>query len=199
MEPESFYMFWGTFLGIFVTPIAKFLYEKFFKKGLVKHNKRATIDVVNIFEHVLHPPLQEATKINRVIILKAHDSGGLLSPRTEWKASVQFEDFVAGVKPAKEFFQKIRLDYPYVKMLYKLQNDYQVNIKPDEQMPEGMLGNIYKANGVKSTHIRLISSASKEIFYIAFDSDHEDCFDDPHTKFLVDSSVAYAKELYSKY
>lgn len=106
--------------------------------------------------------LQNASGAPKVLLLKAHDSGGPIPN----KSSVVAEVRTGEVAPVFADWQAQPLDMAYIKMLEELIASKKKLLVP-EDMDEGILKNVYVSSGFVLSDIRYIGGGKDRIYYLS--------------------------------
>jgi hypothetical protein len=118
--------------------------------------------IVNIYDQ-MHRIIEE-TPVERFLIFKSHNGGGVIKPNTPLYSSVIYEDYTAPFKSVKDVYQRIEADEEYLRMLVEMIQKKSIILKT-EKLPPGLLKNIYKAEGVKYAEKYFLGTDKKNIYY----------------------------------
>jgi hypothetical protein len=143
-----------------LTEFLKFINNLFSNFGT---NPQKQIEkVINIYD-TMHLVLEE-TAVERFIIFKAHNGGGIIKPSGELYVTALYEDYTYPFHSVKSQYQKIEVDEIYARMLLDVIQKGQVHLYADE-MKDGLLKGIYQSEGVHEARIFFLGQDKKFIFY----------------------------------
>lgn len=193
---------WATILGgllsgtLLIDPLNQ-IYKYFTRKYIAKKNKKATQDTIDIVFKVFRPVLRN-TDVRRVKLLKAHNGGGFLNPKSPYKISVLLEDYSQGLPSVINDIQDKRIDLHYIELLNEMFTNSSVEVITSD-LPECLLRTNYAATKVAATQFHLIESGDREVYYLAFNSNHKDCFKKTSTKYEIENAVSNCQKIMKKY
>jgi hypothetical protein len=118
--------------------------------------------VISIYDS-MHRVLDE-TAVERFLIVKAHNSGGIIKPNTPLYISVIYEDYTHPFKSIKDDYQKLSIDEEYLRMLVSLCNQKSVKILTKD-LPKSLLKSIYEGEGVKYSELYYLGQDKKNIYF----------------------------------
>lgn len=159
---------------------------KLFSKLLLKPS-REIARVVKIYD-TMHKVL-ETTDVERMLILKAHNGGGLIRPSTPLYVSVLYEDYDNPFTSVKETYQKYMIDEHYLRTLNDLCMDKKV-VVVTEALPASMLKDIYQGEGVEYSEIHLLGQDRKNLYFCSVaSSKKENLVSSPKQKLAIETAV----------
>lgn len=106
----------------------------------------------------------------RVLLLSAHNSGGIPSPTVPFYTSaIHWAISAVKHRQAISNYTKVKVDGPYIKMLLELQRDgmYHFDMSKNE---DTMLHDFYAAEGVKDSYLFFIGIIESQFVYLSFAS-----------------------------
>lgn len=118
--------------------------------------------VVAIFD-AMHRIVQE-TKVQRLLVLKAHNGGGVIKPSGDLYISTVYEDYRSPFESIKADYQRIEADKHYAKMLLELIQNKKIRYTTD-RMPSGLLKNVYTNLCITHSVIYYIGQDKKNIYF----------------------------------
>lgn len=118
--------------------------------------------VVAVYDS-MHKILDE-TAVERFLIMRAHNSGGIIKPNTPLYTSVIYEDYTHPFKSVKDDYQRLAVDEEYLRMLVSLCSQKSVKVFTSD-LPNGMLKSIYEGEGVKYAEFYYLGQDKKNIYY----------------------------------
>lgn len=118
--------------------------------------------IVTIYDQ-MHFILEE-TPVERFLILKAHNGGGVIKPNTPIYSSVLYEDYAHPFRSVKAQYQRLEADEEYLRMMVELIQKKSITLETGK-IPNGLLKNIYQAEGVKYSQLFFLGNDKKNIYY----------------------------------
>lgn len=146
-------MSWSTVIGEFLKLI----------NNLFINPKKQIEKVINIYD-AMHRILAE-TNVERLLILRAHNGGGVIKPTGELYASVLYEDYLYPFHSVKSDYQKLPVDKEYAKMLLKVMQEKHVSYKVADMDENSILRKVYESEGVRYSNIYYIGQDKTNIYY----------------------------------
>lgn len=144
--------------------ISDFLVElfRFFNNLISRLPSRQIEKVVEIYDS-LHRLIDE-TKVQRVLIFKAHNGGGFIKPDTPLYVSSLYEDYIHPLDSIRNDYQKMELDEDYVRMLRDLsvKKMLRINVK---SLKAGLLKNSYARDGVTYAEMYYLCQNRKNLYF----------------------------------
>jgi hypothetical protein len=134
---------------------------RFINKITLKPSKEIK-KVVAIYDE-MHKILEE-TKVQRFLVFKAHNGGGLIKPSTPLYVSVLHEDYSTPFKSVKDTYQQVMIDGEYIRILDKVCQDKMVRIKT-RNLKSSLLKDIYEAEGVQYSEIYFLGQNRKNLYF----------------------------------
>jgi len=107
--------------------------------------------------------------IQRVLVLKIENSGGLIDPKVQLYVSVLHEDYTFPVDSVKTKYSKLPIAQVYVRMLHTLIQHNSVHYIIPE-MEEGLLKTIYSSSGIKAADVYYLGSDPKAVYIMSVSS-----------------------------
>lgn len=140
----------------FLTELIKFLNSIVFKPS------RQIAKVINIYD-ALHRVV-ENTNVQRVLIMKAHNGGGLIRPDTPLYVTVLYEDYTHPLTSIKADYQKIEVDEPYVRLLMDLILQKNVSLDVGVLKPS-ILKISYDSQAIKYAEMYYIRQNRRNLYF----------------------------------
>lgn len=112
------------------------------------------------------------TGVGRIIIVKAHNGGGLIKPNTSLYISAVYEDYTAPFESVKDYLQKLQLDEEFIRMLVDLCRQKSVMIKTSD-LKDCVLKTLNEGYGVKYSEIYFLGQDRKNLYFCFCDSSVE--------------------------
>lgn len=150
--------------GSIITEILKFF------NNLFSTPRKQIQKVVNIYDS-MHVVLDE-TAVERFLIFKAHNGGGIIKPHTPLYISVLYEDYTHPFKSVKDDYQRLAVDEALIRILAQLPASKSVKIRTEE-LEKGIVKDIYEGEGVKYSEIFYLGQDRKNIYYCSCGSSVE--------------------------
>lgn len=139
-----------------VTEFLKFL------NNIFVNPRRQIQKVINIYDTINR--IIDETAVERFLIFKAHNGGGVIKPTGELYVSALYEGYCCHFHSVKSKYQKIEIDQEYARMLLELMQKGNLHFKTDK-MREGLLKGVYKSEGVQEVRLYYLGQTKKFIFY----------------------------------
>lgn len=127
--------------------------------------------VVRIYDS-LHS-IVDNTDVHRVLIVKAHNSGGLIKPHTPLYITALYEDYSHPMESIKGKWFKVEVDEEYVRILLQLCKERKVKFIVKDMKPS-MLKDAYLSSGIKYGELHLLGQDGKNIYFCSVVSMWED-------------------------
>lgn len=121
------------------------------------------IEKVNNIYDAMHRAIAESIA-QRFLIMRAHNGGGVIKPTGDLYASVLYQDYVKPFHDVKADYQKLPVDKEYTKMLLDIMQNKKLYY-PVSEMPESLLKNIYKKEGVQHVFLYYLGQDRKNIYF----------------------------------
>lgn len=102
----------------------------------------------------------------RVLILKAHNGGGIPAPDTSVYSSILYESSSAQVENLKSNWQNQLIDKPYAELLLDIYKNDRVKLVTNDTKPS-ILKAVYEANNVTVSYVYRISTKFKRFIYLS--------------------------------
>lgn len=118
--------------------------------------------IVKIYD-TMHFILEE-TPVERFLIFKAHNGGGVIKPNTPVYSSVLYEDYTGPFKAVKNQYQRMESDEYYLRMLVEMIQKKAISLSTRE-MPDSSIKTIYEGEGVKYAEVYFLGNDRKNIYY----------------------------------
>lgn len=113
---------------------------------------------------------EKAASCGRVLLLSAHNSGGIPSPAAPFYTSaIHWAITALEHRKAISSYSNVKVDGAYIAILLKLQRDGIYHFKMDENH-ESMLHDFYKAEGVTDSFLFYIGIINGQFIYMSFAS-----------------------------
>lgn len=152
-----------------ITEVFRFLNNRFASP------KRQISKVVNIYD-AIHRVLEE-TNVERFLIFKAHNGGGVISPNGDLFISTLYEGYKEPFTSVKSKYQKLPVDIVYAKMLLEIIRTKKVDYNV-EDIPEGILKDIYLKEGVKKSLLYFLGQDRKNVYFCSCASSQDIIYDE---------------------
>lgn len=120
---------------------------------------KKVVEIYDIMNGIIHD-----TDVERILVFKGHNGGGLIKPGSELYSSCIYEEFVQPFKSVKTIYQNLPLDKEYVKILLDICSNKEVKIRT-ENLPDCFLKNIYLSENVKESHLYYLYQDKKSVYY----------------------------------
>lgn len=152
-----------------ITELIKFIREIFtrFVGGTPEKNIRKVVAIYDEMHHILNE-----TPVKRLLILKAHNGGGVIKPSGNLYVSVLYEDYKFPFITVKSNYQSLPVDKEYAKMLVELMSSKKFVMEVDK-MPDSVLKGIYKTEGVQSSTAYFLGQDKKAVYFCTFANELE--------------------------
>lgn len=124
--------------------------------------------LINIYDE-MHRILNE-TEVKRLLILKAHNGGGVIKPSGNLYVSVLYEDYTHPFFSVKDQYQSLAVDKDYAKMLVDIINSKKVIMKV-EDMADCVLKRLYMKEGVRSAVGYYLGQDKKSVYFCTFSNE----------------------------
>lgn len=135
------------------------------KKRREKHE--ASLDHLDDLYSLMNSLLAE-TAAARVVIIFNTNGGGYPSLDAIRKSSVKYEVFAPGQEPMKASWQQQELDPAYTNMLRTMMDSPTKTLwNVTEELPEGILKNLYLSAGIACGKIAYIFSTNTSFIYLS--------------------------------
>jgi hypothetical protein len=151
--------------------------------------------VNNIYDE-MHRILSD-TPVERLLILKAHNGGGVIKPSGNLYVSVLYEDYDQPFKSVKANYQALPVDKDYARMLLDVLNQKKVFINTETAPSTSILKSLYELEGVKSSAIYCLGQDKKAVYFCTFSASKplEDWLDSSTTANLEIASNKFSQNL----
>jgi len=126
------------------------------------------IDVIGDV-HTTYTMLNEllaSVTADRVVLLRAENGGNIPTIGKELTSSIVYEVFSETSHAIRDSWQKQALDDAYVWMLKRVSTDGFIELMTDD-MPDGILKNLYQRHGVVASHVWGVYSTEGAYYYLA--------------------------------
>lgn len=154
-----------------ITELLKF-FNNLFNRPSKQINK-----VVRIYDS-LHRLIEE-TKIQRILIIKAHNGGGLIKPDNSLYISVLYEDYTHPLDTIRNDYQKIEVDEEYVRMLRDLSFKKYLRINING-LKSGMLKDAYQKDDIRHAEAHFLGQDRRNVYFCTLVTTEEgEEFDSP--------------------
>lgn len=104
------------------------------------------------------------SKVQRIVILRAHNGGGIIKPSGDLFISAIYEDYRYPFEASKQDFQKLQVDMNYARTLLDIIRNGKVEYIV-EDMPDGIMKRIWQSIGVKHALVYFLAQDKKNIFF----------------------------------
>lgn len=104
------------------------------------------------------------SKVQRVLILRAHNGGGIIKPSGDLFVSAIYDDYRDPFEATKQDFQRLEADMQYAKTLLDIIQNGKVKYSIDT-MPDGILKRVWKSIGVTHGLIYFLGQDKKNIYF----------------------------------
>lgn len=148
-----------------VTEVFKFLNNVFSR--FVNSPEDQIRKVVEIYD-IMHEIIDK-TSVQRILILKAHNGGGIIKPTGELYVTALYEDYIHPFSSSKGNYVKYPVDKDYARMLLEIIQSGRVELVTS-QMADGLLKGIYVTEGVSNSKLFYLRQDKKSIYYISVSS-----------------------------
>lgn len=132
--------------------------------------KKQIKKVVAIFD-TMHRILEE-TPVERFLVLKAHNGGGIIKPSGDLYVTVLYEDYTHPFSSIKADYQRVEVDKEYAKMLLDLLSSKKIVLQTEE-LENGLLKTVYQNYGIKEGIIHYLGQDKKSVYFSSAGSSKE--------------------------
>lgn len=101
-----------------------------------------------------------------MLILKAHNGGGIPAPDRSVYSSILYESSSAQVKNLKRNWQNQLIDKPYAELLLDIYKEDKVKLIT-KSFKDSILKSLYEANQVQASYVFKISTKFKRFIYLS--------------------------------
>lgn len=138
-----------------------------FISRLISRPSKQIKKIVAIYDE-MHKVI-ELTEAQKFIIFKAHNGGGLIRTNTPLFVSALHEDYSTPFSATKEKYQQISVDGEYIRMLSTICEEKVIKFST-ANMKEGLLKDIYTAEGVRYAEIYFLGQDRKNLYFTSIAS-----------------------------
>jgi hypothetical protein len=140
----------------------------------------------------MHWVLNE-TKVQRLIISRTHNGGGVIHPTTPLYLSAIYEDYSHPLGSLKESLQKLQLDEAFLRVILELCQKKIIRLKVAD-MERGVVKTIYESENVKFVEFRYIMQDRKNVYIASYATTEEgETFDTPWQQSVLNFSANVIK------
>lgn len=132
-------------------------------------NKLTNFDILLNKVHKVYTTIDELRKelgCDRILILRAHNGGGLPSPDNNLYSSIIYESSSKEVGNVKDTWQRQRIDKTYANLLLEVYKNGKAVIVTEDH-PESILKNVYTAQKVATGFVFKISTKHNRFMYLS--------------------------------
>lgn len=164
-----------------------------FKKRKISSEITKVVKIYDLMNHVL-----TESDVERFVIFKAHNGGGIIKIGSDLYASCVYEDYRSPFKSIKDVYQNVSLDKEYVKTLLEIINNKSTTIITSEQ-PDSLLKTIYEASGVKKAKLFFLHQDKKYAYYCSVATSNENAdFESAKARLTIDLTVDKIKQIFTR-
>lgn len=152
-------------------------------------NRKSKLDVLEGVERLrsIYHAMEKCldNKCQRVLLLSAHNSGGIPSPLTPfYMSAIHWATNDPAHRAALSGYTKIRIDSDYTNMLLQMQahGDYHFDMDKNEG---SMLRKFYESEGVADSYLCFVGIYKNNFVYMSFASFSEKFTDTEQTRFRL--------------
>lgn len=109
------------------------------------------------------------TNIDRALILRTSNGGGIPNFKSPLYLSITHEMHNESVRSIKHQYQNIQADRNYVELVINILEEKEIDVVVSD-LKEGLLKNAYEAEGINFSKIVLLSIDTKGIYYLSMSS-----------------------------
>lgn len=134
-----------------------------------KKTKLTNFDILLNKVHKVYDTIDELRKelgCDRILILRAHNGGGLPSPDNNLYSSIVYESSSKEVGNVKDTWQRQRIDKPYANLLLDVYKDGKAKVVT-EHYPESILKNVYTSQNISVGFVYKISTKHNRFMYMS--------------------------------
>lgn len=124
--------------------------------------------VINIYD-TMHKVIEE-TDVQRIVICRVHNGGGVIQPTTPLYISALYEDYTAPFKTVKDNYQKLLLDEDFIRVLHDLCTQKVVKIYTDDLKDGTLQKRVYVGEGVQYAEKHFLGQDRRNLYYVSFSS-----------------------------
>lgn len=169
---------------IFFTEILKFIGNKFTMPS------RQVNRIINIYDS-MHRIIADSS-VERITILKAHNSGGWIKPDTPLYISILYEDYTHPLESIKGFYQRMEIDEEYLRMLRDLIKEKVLKMDIPKLKP-GILKSKYERDKIKQAEIYYLGQDRRNVYFCSLVSTQNKTFDSYVDRNVIDIGVSIIK------
>lgn len=142
--------------------------------------------VVNIYDS-LHRVINQ-TSVERILVYKAHNGGGVIKPDTPLYSTVLYEDYEAPLPSVKDQYQKLELPENAIRLLLSTCLEKKVKVKV-EQLEQGIMRDLYEGDGVAYTEIFYLGQGKKAVYFCSVATSKESWENDAYQNSIINIAV----------
>ncbi len=110
--------------------------------------------------------LMNMLAVDRVMLIEAHNGGGIPRPGSPLKISVRYEVNNASLPPIRDGVQDHPVDRAYIQMILELTGAHFMWLR-SEDMPAGWLRDLYTAQNVQTAALCVVGYSESGMYYLA--------------------------------
>lgn len=156
---------------------------------LTMRPSKEIVKVVKIYE-AMHKML-ENNKVKRVLVLKAHNGGGLIRPNTPLYVSAIYEDYMSPFYSVKETYQKVVIDEAYIRTLIDLCTKKHIKIKVKD-LKQCLQKDIYDGEDIKYSELYYLGQDKKNLYFCSCSSKEEGGWENDKQQALINNMAVNA-------
>jgi hypothetical protein len=118
--------------------------------------------VVKIYDAMHY--IVEKSAVERILITKAHNSGGWINPNTPLYISVLYEDYTEPLDSVKSMYQKMEIDEDYLRMLRDLSANKTLLIHT-KQLKQGILKDAYQKDKILHAEVHYLGQDRRNMYF----------------------------------
>lgn len=140
----------------------------------------------------MHSVLNQ-TKVERLLINKAHNGGGFIHPTTPLYASSLYEDYTHPLGSIKEKVQRLQLDEEFIRLILELCQRKLLRVRVSDLKP-CLMKTLYDSENVRFVEFRFIGQDRKNVYFASYATTQDlETFDTPWQQAAINFSANIIK------
>lgn len=146
--------------------------------------------VVNIYDAMHY--ILENSNVERILILKSHNGGGLIKPDTPLYVTCLYEDYTNPLESVKSFYQKMEVDEQYIRMLRDL-SQAKILKRRTENLDDGLLKNAFVKDGILYSEMQYLGQDRRNLYFCSLVTTQSTDFERATDRTAIQVSVSGIK------
>ena len=122
------------------------------------------LQVTKVYDHLER--MKAGINAQRVLIVRAHNGGNVLTPQSQLYASILYEVYDAAYESIKEFWMKREVGQDYLRLLQSIHNEPYVHLTTDQVSPDvGILAG-FSADEKACTFCVKVQASAEAFLYL---------------------------------